>query len=133
MINSTGLSSDLLFGALNVQKAPELTEPLSFIIGGPLSNKLGNDTISRRSALSASAVGGVTSRCNAGLYGRPNSSSCQQAYNDIPENNRQVSLGNRSADQAWDVPLPFRFISRKSLLTTTEKVEPCLLLPAKLT
>ncbi|CAF9941148.1 MAG: hypothetical protein ALECFALPRED_009008 [Alectoria fallacina] len=40
-MNSTGFSSDLPIP--DVQKAPELTDPLSFIIGGPLSSNLVGD------------------------------------------------------------------------------------------
>lgn len=100
--NITGSSSDLLLGVSDVQKAPEPTDPLSFIIGGPLPSNL------------SANVGevGVTYTCNAGLYGRPNAASCLQALLDIPGNNREITFGNRTAGQAWNIPLPFRFISR---------------------
>lgn len=116
--NFTGSSSDLLLGVSDVQKAPEPTDPLSFIIGGPLPSNL------------SANVGevGVTYTCNAGLYGRPNAASCLQALLDIPGNNREITFGNRTAGQAWNIPLPFRFISRKSMLTTTEKAKSLLIM-----
>ena len=111
--NSTGSSSSLLLGGSDVQKAPELTDSLSFLTGGPLSSNM------------SASVGevGVTYTCNAGLYGRPNAASCLQALLDIPGNNREITFGNRTASQAWNIPLPFRFISRRSTLTTTKKAK----------
>lgn len=111
-INSTGLSSNILLGAADVYKAPKLTHPLPYIIGGSLLSKAGSDRISQRAPLSKE--GGPTFNCNAGLYGRPDAVSCLQAWQDIPGGSQDVTFGNRSADQAWDVPLPFRFISRES-------------------
>ncbi len=40
---------------------------------------------------------------------------CRDAWQDMPGLDRtQVSFGNRTASHYWDVPLPFRFISRES-------------------
>lgn len=110
LANSTGSSSNLLLGVSDVQKAPELTDSLSFLIGGPLSSNM------------SASVGevGVTYTCNAGLYGRPNAASCLQALLDIPGNNQEITFGNRTGSQAWNIPLPFRFISRRYTLTPTK-------------
>ncbi len=121
-LNSTGLLSDLPFPVSDDQRAPELAHALSFMTGGKISTNLDSENISWRSNLSTGF--GAIYRCNAGLYGRPNARSCQQAFDDIPVNNREVTFGNRTADQTWDVPLPFRFISRESLLAMIEKAKP---------
>ena len=111
--NPTGSSSNLLLGlgASDVQKAPERTDSLSFLTGGPLKSNM------------SASVGevGVTFTCDASLYGRPNATSCLQALLDIPGDDEEVAFGNRTASQAWDVALPFRFISRRFILTATNK------------
>lgn len=58
----------------------------------------------------------LPTRCDASRFGRPNRMSCEEAWNDMPIGTRLQTFGSRTAGSKWDVALPFRFISRQSLI-----------------
>ena len=52
--------------------------------------------------------------CDGDAYGSLSRFSCGNAFVDIPEDGRRDTLGDRTMQGHWDVPLPFRFVSCKS-------------------
>ena len=53
-------------------------------------------------------------QCDASYLGHPNAHSCEEAWNNFPSGTEMQTFGDRTKSDRWDVPLPFRFISRMS-------------------
>ena len=91
-----------------IQLIQVASEPLPWTIGSSLQSlpPLSSTTLSR---------GNVIYDCDK----RPFSlgpRECREAWRQIPRfDGKQYSIGNRSADQKWDIPLPMRWPSGKRI------------------
>ena len=64
-------------------------------------------------ASSVSLPGDFNIECNGRQYGRPNPSSCHEAWQLMPPSDRPVTFADRSQEIASDIVLPWRFPSCK--------------------
>jgi len=85
-----------------LQIAPLPPKPLTWWIGGQNFS----------ATLQLSVEPDLPIRCDASRFGRPARSSCREAWEDIPSTIEMQTFGDRGAGDIWNVPLPFRFISR---------------------
>ena len=98
---------------------PHVSMPLPWIIGGsdqalpPLSSEFNQTTLSSRLNLTLLSRRNVNYECDDHL----NSllpTECREAWRQIPRfDGKLYSIGNRSAEQKWDIPLPMRWPSSK--------------------
>lgn len=110
-----------------VKVIPDSTLNSHFVIGG-WDSSFSNLTFVRKRAegdagpnVTLGVPTGIDIHCHAGRYGIPSRFSCGNAFVDIPEDRDRDTLGARTTPGHWDVPLPFRFVSCKSIIAC-----PCL-------
>ena len=93
-----------------VQIAPYLSTPLPWLVGGSNQSLPLLSSISNLTALSREKVNyGCDTRVSSLLP-----TECREAWRQIPRHDMtEYSIGNRSADREWDIPLPMRWPSRE--------------------
>lgn len=72
------------------------------------------------SSVNASVINGRKTDCDGDIWGMPSISSCQDALDQIGDEDVWVDLGDRSRGE-YDMPLPDRVTSRESARTRKER------------
>ena len=103
----------------HIKVIPASTVQSRFVVGG--WDSLSNLTILHKrddeipgSNVTLGTPTNIDVHCDGHEYGSPSRFSCGSAFVDIPEDGTRDTLGDRTMQGQWDVPLPFRFVSCKS-------------------
>ena len=104
----------------HIQVVPDSRLLSKFVIGG-WDSSLSNLTYLHKrddepsgSNVTLGAPADISVHCDRDAYGPLSRFSCGNAFVDIPEDATRDTLGDRTMQGHWDVPLPFRFVSCKS-------------------
>ena len=93
------------------QTSPSTLKPWPFVLESP--HELGNLSAKLNLTTGGFPRPRVQYQCDRRLFSIE-ASDCRQAYQYLPSaDGNTYYFGNRTATRSWDVPLPFRSISRK--------------------
>jgi len=106
-------SSSLTFVVGGASESPLLETQISLCNTNISNSKILNRACNPPQPLVLADQSNVKYECDKRLLSLEGN-DCRDAWQDMPGLDRtQVSFGNRTASHNWDVPLPFRFISRE--------------------